>query len=142
MMNEVHHTQQELALHAMQRLSVQKANSIHEHLQTCSVCRQDFADLCCELALCGSLVEQRTLPFGAHRRFAERVAASENLAFLPTADRTSESAIGNPGMRKKSFLHMAPVSAARTKKANGRSQVETTVAAASKAVAARITGLF
>jgi hypothetical protein len=109
----------------MQRISVLKAGSIHEHLQTCSDCRRGFADVCFELVLCGAPLERRELPVGARGRFTNK---------LPGAQR--------PGMQKKSLLPMdAPASAAR-KKANVRSKVETTVAAGGRKLAARIIGIF
>jgi hypothetical protein len=143
MMTDTHHTQQDLALYAMQRLSVKQSHSIHQHLQSCSICRHDFADLCCELVLCGAAVEQRKVPFGARGRFAERLHGAESSVSTATAARVSEPATSIPGMPKKSLLPVnTPVSISNKKKPGNRSKVETIVTTTGRTLAARILGIF
>jgi hypothetical protein len=78
-MNNPHNTLEELALYAMQSLSVEESASIAMHLQTCTPCRTDYGQVSVLLALMGFLVQERELPSGACERFMERVAAAASV---------------------------------------------------------------
>src|ERR1700760_2158598 len=71
-----HITQEDLALYAMQSLSVEEAASIKAHLQTCEICRTELATVCGDLALIAMDVPQQPLPEGARERFVARIASS------------------------------------------------------------------
>jgi hypothetical protein len=73
-MGKTHNTLEELALYAMQGLPVEQSASISTHLESCSACRTDHAQVGVDLALMGLVVQQRELPLGARERFMERVA--------------------------------------------------------------------
>jgi hypothetical protein len=130
MMIQTHNTQQELALHAMHGLPLEKADSIRKHLELCSDCRNDLEDVCWELALMGVVVRQRELPLGARQRFMEKVAdaasvkAKEALAKVASISAAGErrnisaDLVGDAGI-----FHIAPM-AERNLDARGTSPIQ------------------
>jgi anti-sigma-K factor RskA len=76
MTSNAHNTQEELALYAMQGLSLEESASIRQHLLTCLPCRTALAEVSGDLALLGLSVEQQELPAGARARFLEKIAAT------------------------------------------------------------------
>src|SRR5258708_36076840 len=75
-----HISQEDLALYAMQALSLEESAPIRVHLAECSVCRAEVAELSGDLALVAMSVEQQPVPAGARQRFLDRVAASSKPA--------------------------------------------------------------
>jgi hypothetical protein len=75
-MGEAHNTLKELALYAMQGLPVEVSAAVSTHLQNCSACRTDHAQVGVDLALMGLVVQQRALPLGARERFMGKVDGS------------------------------------------------------------------
>jgi Anti-sigma-K factor rskA len=71
-----HIPQEELALHAMQALSIEEAAAVRLHLSECGECRDHLAEVSGDLALVAMGVDQHPVPPGARQRFIARVAAS------------------------------------------------------------------
>ena len=70
-----HISQEDLALHAMQALSLDESPAIGLHLAGCDACRAELAELSGDLALLAVSVEQHPVPEGARQRFLDRIAA-------------------------------------------------------------------
>jgi hypothetical protein len=86
-----HISQEDLALYAMQALSLEESAPIRVHLAECSVCRAEAAALSGDLALVAMSVEQQPVPAGARQRFLDRIAAD-----AADAKPASKSAISSP----------------------------------------------
>jgi hypothetical protein len=70
-----HISQEDLALYAMQALSLEESAPIRVHLAECAACRAELAELTGDLALVAMSVEQHPVPEGARQRFVDRIAA-------------------------------------------------------------------
>jgi anti-sigma-K factor RskA len=86
-----HISQEDLALYAMQALSLEESAPIRVHLAECSVCRAEVAELSGDLALVAMSVEQHPVTAGARQRFLDRIAADG-----ATAKPASKSAVSSP----------------------------------------------
>ena len=75
-----HISQEDLALFAMQALSLEESAPIRVHLADCAQCRAELAELTGDLALVAMSVEQHPVPEGARQRFLNRVAADAQSA--------------------------------------------------------------
>jgi anti-sigma factor ChrR (cupin superfamily) len=132
--SKAHNTLKELALYAMQGLTVEESAAVSTHLQICLACRTDHAQVGVDLALKGLVVQQRELPLGARERLMERVAGS---ALRKPQDTLAKTTI------KKSLLSMrAPASMAATNKPNTKGKISTAMPARSRVAAARIVNIF
>jgi hypothetical protein len=136
MISDAHGTQEELALYAMQALGVEKSSSLKMHLQICSACRKDLAEVWGEWTLLEFAVQQQELPLGARQRFMERIADS---ASVKRRDMRAEV----PAIRKKSLLSMrGPAFVTHRNEPKARMRIETDKPATSRVVAARILGIL
>jgi hypothetical protein len=70
-----HIPQEDLALYALQALSVDEAAVVRAHLKECKVCRNEVAELSGDLALVALSVEEHSLPEGAQHRLMAKIAA-------------------------------------------------------------------
>jgi hypothetical protein len=95
-MSKAHNTLKELALYAMQDLAVEESAAISTHLQICSACRTDHAQVGVDLALMGLVVQQRELPLGARERLMERVAGSALVKPQDTLAKTTTIPVNSP----------------------------------------------
>jgi hypothetical protein len=84
MTDDQHISQEDLALHAMQALSIEESSAVRLHLVGCDACRTELAELSGDLALIAMSVEQHPLPEGARQRFLDRIAA-DGVAVQPSA---------------------------------------------------------
>ena len=78
-----HISQEDLALYAMQALSLEESAPIRVHLAECAPCRAELAALSGDLALVAMSVEQQPVPQGARQRFLDRIAADAASAQPP-----------------------------------------------------------
>lgn len=69
-----HIPQDDLALYALQALSLEESAAVREHLSECAACRAELAMLEVDLATVALSVDQHPLPAGARERFARRIA--------------------------------------------------------------------
>ena len=69
-----HISQEELALLAMQALSLEESAAVRLHLSECADCRDQLAEISGDLALVAMSVEQHAVPEGARQRFVDRIA--------------------------------------------------------------------
>ncbi len=74
-----HNTQEDLASYAMRGLPIEESASIRTHLQSCSACRAELAEVCGDLALLGIAVPQQPLPEGARQRFLDKIASTAEM---------------------------------------------------------------
>lgn len=72
-----HIPQEDLALYAMQALSIEESAVVREHLNQCGACRDELAQVSGDLAVVAMNAEEAHLPAGARQRFMDRVAAPE-----------------------------------------------------------------
>ena len=84
MTDDRHIAQEDLALHAMQALSIEESSAVRLHLVGCDACRTELAELSGDLALIAMSVEQHPLPEGARQRFLDRIAV-DRVAVQPSA---------------------------------------------------------
>jgi hypothetical protein len=75
MTDDRHISQEDLALHAMQALSLEESPAMRLHLAGCDACRAELAELSGDLALLAMSVEQHAVPEGARQRFLDRIAS-------------------------------------------------------------------
>jgi anti-sigma-K factor RskA len=69
-----HISQEDLALEAMQTLSLAESARVRAHLDECGACRQSLTEFAEASALVGLSVPQQPLPQGARQRFLDRIA--------------------------------------------------------------------
>ena len=93
MMDAAHIAQEDLALHAMQALSAEEESAVGLHLESCPMCRVEFAKLTGDLALVGQAVQEHALPAGARERFMQRIGA-------PAASQTAKTKVFGIGRRR------------------------------------------
>jgi anti-sigma-K factor RskA len=74
MMDQQHITHDDLALYALQALSMEESQIAREHLARCAECRGELARLEGGLAALAMSVEQQPLPPGARERFMQKIA--------------------------------------------------------------------
>lgn len=83
-MNDVRHiAQDDLALYALQALSLEESAAVREHLSGCEVCRAEMASLEGDLAMVALSVEQEALPAGARERFVRRLGNEDRADAAP-----------------------------------------------------------
>jgi anti-sigma-K factor RskA len=73
MMGAPHISQDDLALTALQALSLDESAAVREHLSVCELCRDELARLTGDLAMVALSVDQHPLPSGARERFSQRI---------------------------------------------------------------------
>lgn len=83
MMDAQHISQDDLALYALQALSVEESAVVREHLSECEVCRTELARLRGDLAMVALSVDQQPLPAGARERFAQKIGLDPRAAKSP-----------------------------------------------------------
>jgi hypothetical protein len=80
MTDDRHISQEDLALHAMQALSLEESPTMRLHLAGCDACRAELAELTGDLALLAMSVEQHPVPESARQRFLDRIASDVAVA--------------------------------------------------------------
>jgi hypothetical protein len=75
MTDDRHISQEDLALHAMQALSLEESPAMRLHLAGCDACRAELAEITGDLALLAMSVEQHPVPESARQCFLDRIAA-------------------------------------------------------------------
>jgi anti-sigma factor RsiW len=93
MISQPHHTPEEWTRYVTQDMSSPELLQYREHLQTCTACAADLADICCELALLGVAIPQRDPSRGARDRFMHKVQVAGQC---------------NPGRWKMTLMRMKP----------------------------------
>lgn len=73
MMDARHISPEDLALYALQTLSLEESSAVRAHLSGCDVCRAELASLEGDLAMVALSVDQQPLPSGARERFVQRL---------------------------------------------------------------------
>jgi hypothetical protein len=73
MMDAQHISQDDLALYALQALSLEESAAVRKHLSECDVCRTELAKLEGDLAMVALSVQEQPLPAGARERFLEKL---------------------------------------------------------------------
>lgn len=68
-----HISQDDLALYALQALSLEESAAVRGHLSTCDVCRAELASLQGDLAMVALSTDQQPLPAGARERFVRKL---------------------------------------------------------------------
>jgi hypothetical protein len=81
--DDVHISQDDLVLHAMDALSYEEAEGVRKHLATCAPCRDELAKVHGDLALVAMSVEQHPVPVGAKERFMQRIAGTSRAVPAP-----------------------------------------------------------
>ena len=106
-----HISQEDLALYAMQALSLEESAPIRVHLAECAPCRAELAALSGDLALVAMSVEQQPVPQGARQRFLARIAA--DAASAQPASKSTVIAIDapRPARRIAAWIPWAAVAA-------------------------------
>jgi Anti-sigma-K factor rskA/Putative zinc-finger len=72
--DDLHISQDDLVLHAMQALSYEEAESLRHHLASCAECRGRLAAANGDLALIALSVARKPVPDGAKERFLQKIA--------------------------------------------------------------------
>jgi anti-sigma-K factor RskA len=75
-----HISAEDMALLALQALSIEESDAAQAHVEQCAECRADLAALQGDLALVALTAEPHALPAGARDRFLARIAADAGAA--------------------------------------------------------------
>lgn len=76
MTDDLHISQDDLVLHAMQALSYEEAEPLRYHLASCTECRGRLAAVSGDLALVSLSVARKPVPEGAKQRFMQKIASA------------------------------------------------------------------
>lgn len=106
-----HIPQEDLALYAMQALSVEESQAVRLHLAECALCRADLAEHTGDLSLIALSVEQRPLPEGARQRFLDRISATPADAPRTTQPSPAPITSGHPARRRAIWIPWLAVAA-------------------------------